>query len=258
MRKSLLRVLALICAAALVAGGAAYALELRVGNLILVTGGGFSPTTLPKHEDAPIKLHGYAKIGTVDGSRPSPLTQLVLEFDKHGSVETRGLPKCTMAKLVATTTKTARKMCPGAIVGKGYGSVIVELPEQRRIRASTPITIFNGPKRRGNPTVIGHGHLDYPAPTTYLVPIEIQKVHHGRYGFKTVADFPKIVNYYGSPIHGRLAIGRTWKHRGRTLSYANARCADGRLQARGVFTFKDGNSLQGTVFKPCKIASGRR
>lgn len=256
MRKSLLRTLILVCAATLVTAGAAYALELRVANLILVTGGGFSPTTLPKHEDAPIKLHGFARIGTVDGSRPSPLTELMLEFDKHGSVETRGLPKCTMGKLVATTTAKARKQCPDAIVGKGFGTVVVEMPEQGRIRASTPITMFNGPEKDGNPTVIGHGHLEYPAPTTYLVPIEIQKIHHGRYGFKTVAKFPKIVNYFGSPVYGRLTIGRTWKYKGKTLSYANARCADGRLQARGQFTFKDGTFLQGTIFRPCKVAPG--
>jgi hypothetical protein len=255
MRKSLLRASILVCAAVVLAGGVAHAIELRGGNLIINADGGFTPTTLPKNVDAPIKLYGHATIRAADGSRPSPLTELVLEYDKHGSVETRGLPKCTMGKLVATTTKTARKTCGGAIVGKGFGTVIVELPEQGPIRASTPITIFNGPERHGNPTVIGHGHLDYPAPTTYLVPIEIQKIHHGRYGFKTVAKFPKIVNWYGSPIYGRLKIGRTWKYRGKTLSYVNARCPDGRLQARGEFAFRDGTSLQGNVFKPCKIAS---
>ena len=59
-----------------------------------------------------------------DHRRHPPLAAapLVLEFDKHGAVETRGLQKCTMAKLVATTTKLARKLCPGAIVGTGFGT----------------------------------------------------------------------------------------------------------------------------------------
>jgi hypothetical protein len=254
MRKTLLRTLIVIAAIGLLGAGAAEALKLRIGNIVITGDGGFSPTTLPKHENAPIKLFGYAKFSTVDGTRPSPLRRLVLEFDKHGAVETRGLEKCSMQKLVATTTKQARKLCPGAIVGKGFGTALVELPEQRGIKASSPLTLFNGPVKHGNPTVFGHAHIDYPGPTTYVILIEIQKIHHGRYGFKTVANFPRIVNDYGSPLYGRLTIGREWKYKGKTLSYANARCADGRLQANAQFTFKDGSFVQGTVFKPCKVA----
>lgn len=66
-------------------------------------------------------------------------------------------------------------------------------------------------------------------------------------------DFPKIVNDYGSPIAGRITINRKWIYKGVRLSVANARCADGRLQARIELTFKDGTFLQGSVFKPCKI-----
>jgi hypothetical protein len=239
---------------ALVGGGVAHALKLRIGNLVITADGGFTPTTLPKHENAPIKLYGHAKFGTVDGTRPSPLRRLVIEFDKHGAVETRGLEKCSMGKLVATTTKAARRFCPEAIVGKGFGTALVELPEQPGIEASSPLTLFNGPVKHGNPTVLGHAHIDYPGPTTYVILIEIQKINHGRYGFKTVANFPRIVNDYGSPISGNLTIGKTWKYRGETLSYANAHCADGRLQAKAQFTFKDDSFVEGTVFKPCKAA----
>jgi hypothetical protein len=254
MRKTLLRTLVALVAAALICAGAAEALKLRVGDIIIVGDGGFTPTTLPKRENAPIKLYGHAKFSTVDGTRPSPLRQLILEFDKHGAVETRGLEKCTMRKLVATTTKVARKLCPDAIVGKGFGTALVELPEQRGIEASSPLTLFNGPVKHGNPTVLGHAHIDYPGPTTYVISIEIEKIHKGRYGFRTVANFPRIVNDYGSPISGHLTIGRTWKYKGRTLSYANAHCADGRLQARAEFTFKNEDTVFGTVFKPCKVA----
>lgn len=253
MRKTLLRTLIVVTAIALLGAGAADAIKLRVGNIVITGDGGFTPTTLPKHEDAPIKLFGHGKFSTTDGTRPSPLRTLTLEFDKHGSVETRGLQKCTMAKLVATTTKVARKLCSDAIVGKGFGTGVVELPEQRPIQVSSPLTLFNGPVRHGNPTVLGHAHIDYPGPTTYVILIEIQKVHHGRYGFKTVANFPRIVNGYGSPVSGHLTIGRTWKYKGQTLSYANAHCADGRLQARAEFSFENGDFVQGTIFKPCKV-----
>lgn len=253
MRKTLLRTLVVVVALALVGAGAAQAIKLRIGNIVIVGDGGFSPTTLPKHENAPIKLFGHATFKTVDGTRPSPLRQLVLEFDKHGAVETRGLQKCSMGKLVATTTARARQLCPDAVVGRGFGTGVVELPEQKPIKVSSPLTLFNGPVRHGNPTVLGHAHIDYPGPTTYVILIEIQKIHHGRYGFKTVANFPKLVNGYGSPISGHLTIGKEWTYRGQRLSYANAHCADGRLQAKAAFTFEDGSFVQGTVFKPCKV-----
>jgi hypothetical protein len=253
MRKTVLRTLAVAVLAALLAAGVAQAIKLRVGNIVIVADGGFKPKTLPKHEDAPIKLYGSATFKTVDGTRPSPLRTLTLEFDKHGEVETRGLPKCTMRKLVATTVALARKNCRGAIVGKGFGTALVQLPEQGPIKASSPLTLFNGPEKHGNPTVLGHAHLDYPAPTTYVISIEIERIHRGRYGFRTVAHFPRIVNDYGSPISGHLTIGRKWRHKGRTLSFANAHCADGRLQAKGEFAFKDGSFVEGIVFKPCKV-----
>jgi hypothetical protein len=252
MQKTLLRALAVVAVVALVGAGGAVALVLNVGNIVVTTDGGFTPTTLPKHEFAPIRLHGYGKIATADGTTPPILEQLVLWFDKHGKVETRGLPVCTPGKLAATTTAQARSLCPGAIVGKGFGKAVVNFPESPPIPASSPITLFNGPKKHGNPTVLAHAHLTVPGPTTFVVPIEIQKVNDGRYGFKTVARIPKIAGGSGTPIYGRLSIGRTWKYKGRTLSYANASCPDGRLQAKVQLRFKDNTELEGTFLKPCK------
>ncbi|MGC1852335.1 MAG: hypothetical protein WA687_07845 [Solirubrobacterales bacterium] len=243
----------LVVAVVAIGAGAAQAITLRIGNIIITGDGGFTPTKLPKRENAPIRLYGHAKFSTADGTRPSPLRQLTIEYDKHGAVETRGLQKCTKAKLVATTTAAARRNCAGAIVGTGFGTALVELPEQRGIKASSPLTLFNGPKVHGNPSVLGHAHLDYPAPTTYVILIEIEKISNGRYGFRTVADFPRIANDYGSPLSGRLSIGKTWKYKGETLSFANAHCADGRLQAKAEFSFKDGSFVAGTVFKPCQV-----
>jgi hypothetical protein len=236
----------------LAAAGTAIALRLQAGNIVVTTDGGFSPTTLPKHEFAPIKLHGYGQISTADGTTPPILETIVLWFDKHGSVETRGLPVCTPGKLAATTTAVARKLCAGAIVGTGFGKAVVNFPEQPAIAATSPLTIFNGPRKHGNPTVLAHAHLTVPVATTFVVPIEIQKVHDGRYGFKTVAKIPKIAGGNGTPIYGRLSIGREWQYKGKTLSYVNASCPDGRLQAKGQFRFKDGTLLGGTLLKPCK------
>lgn len=249
----LAKALVAVAALALLAAGTAYGIRIQVGNLIAEGDGGFAPKALPKTHDAPIKLFGHGRLHTVDGTRPSPLRRAVIELDKHGHAETRGLEKCTQGKLIATTTRQARKKCPGAIVGTGYGTALIELPEQRPIRASSALTIFNAPEKHGNPTGIGHAHLDYPVPTTYLVEAELESVNNGRYGYRVEIDFPKIANDYGSPISGRIKIDKKWVYKGMHLSVANARCADGRLQARIELTFKDGTFLQGTGFKRCTI-----
>jgi hypothetical protein len=243
-------VLALV--AVLVVAGSAAAIVLRAGNLVITTDGGFTPTTLPKKGFAPIKLHGFGKIGTDDGSLPPILETVTIWFDKHGEVETRGLPVCTPGKLAATTVPQARKLCPGSIIGKGFGKAVVAFPEQPPIPAASAITLFNARPKHGNPVVLAHAHLTVPAATTFIVPIEVQRVNNGRYGFKTVAKIPKIAGGSGIPLYARLTVGREWKYKGETLSYANAGCPDGRLQAKGQFQFKDGTFLQGSVFKKCE------
>jgi hypothetical protein len=188
------------------------AIKLEAANLVITTDGGFTPTTLPKHGFAPIRLHGYGNIATKDGSLPPVLETVTLWFDKHGEVETQGLPTCSPGKLAATTTAQARKLCPGAIVGKGFGTAVVAFPDQPPIKASSAITLFNARPKHGNPVVLAHAHLTVPGPTTFVVPIEIQKVHAGRYGFKTVAKIPKIAGGSGIPARRRAGGGRL-RHR---------------------------------------------
>jgi len=182
MRKVLLRTLAVLTVVALAAAGSAYALRIQVGNIIVTGDGNFSPTTLPKNETAPIKLHGYGKIETADGSLPPILKQLVFWFDKHGAVETRGLAVCPMHKLIATTPARARANCTSAIVGTGFAKGVVNFPEQAPIPANSPLTVFNAPPQGGNPAVYVHAYTTVGGPAAIIIPVVIQKVHDGREG----------------------------------------------------------------------------
>jgi hypothetical protein len=256
-----IRGLALVSAAVLaliVAGGALAAREVTkvhivAGNLIVDGQGGFTPTALPRNVDAPIKIYGSGKISTVDGTLPPVLKTIEFEFDKHGSVDTTGLPICTAGKLQATTVPQARKLCPGAIVGEGFGHAIVKFPEQAPIPANSPITLFNGPRVGGDPTLFAHAYTTVPVPVTFVVPIRIETIHNGRYGYRVEAEIPKLAGGAGIPISGSIHVERKWTYKGVKHSYINARCADGRLQAIGTFGFKDGTRLQGTFIRPCQV-----
>jgi hypothetical protein len=243
--------LVLVALGAFAAG--AEALHLQVGDVVVDAEGGFAPKALPRHQDAPITLHGGGKLSTASGELPPILKELTFLFDRHGSVVTTGLPVCTKAKLAATTVARARAACPEAIVGEGQGTAIVKFPEQGPIKASSPITLFNGPLDHGDPTVLAHAYLSVPAPTTYIVPIVIEPIHQGIYGYRTKATIPRIAGGYGVPISGHLKIGKKWIYKGKHYSYVNARCETGKLEAKGEFTFTDGTLLSGIFLKPCSV-----
>ena len=256
------KVIALALLLALASVGSAAALrfdekiELRVGNIILVGRGGFEPEVLPRHRNAPIILHGAGHVATVDGELPPVLGRVIAEFDRHGALDTTGLGACTVGKLRATTVAEARRVCADAIVGEGVGHGVVKFPEQSPIPVSSPLTLFNGPREHGLDTVIGHGYLSIPVPTTYIVPIVIERVDDGPYGYRVDVKVPPIAGGYGIPISIRGKIGRKWTYEGKRHSFLNARCETGHLQAKGRFYFKDGTFLAGTVVRPCRVRGG--
>jgi hypothetical protein len=228
-------------------------IKLQAGDLIVDGYGGLKPIALPKHHNAPIVLIGGGKVSTVSGELPPILDNITFEFDRRGSVDTTGLEVCTYHELVATDVPEARHACPNAIVGEGHGTAIVKLPEQRSIPASTPITLFNGPKKHGFDTFLVHAHLEYPGPSTVLFSVVIEKIHKGVYGYRVEADIPELVNGYGHPASGTLRIGRKWTYHGKKHSYVNARCETGLLRARAEFGFKDGTILKGSFLKQCEV-----
>ena len=260
MGRGSIRVLAVAVAAVLVLAVVSGALaapqvtkvHLVAGNLVVDGEGGFSPTTLPKNVAAPIEVHGQGKISTVDGELPPILKTIEFEFDKYGSVDTTGLPKCSAGRLQATTVPQARKLCPGAIVGKGFGHAVVKFPEQAPIPANSPITIFNGPEIKGDPSVYAHAYTTVPAPVTFVIPIRIETIHNGRYGYRVNVEIPKLAGGAGIPISGSIKIDRKWTYKGKKHSFVNARCPDGRLQSIGNFDFKDGTQLKGSFLSVCQ------
>jgi hypothetical protein len=247
------KAIALVALPLLIVAAAASALVLEAGDLVLHANGGFAPTKLPKHEDAPIKIYGGGKASTRSGELPPIVDTLEIEFDRHGHVETKGLEVCKSGRLQSTTVPAARKACPNAIVGKGKGSAIVKFPEQDPIPISSPITLFNGPKKGGDDTIIAHAYTTVPVPTTFIIPVVIEKISHGVYGYRTKAKIPKIAGGAGHPISGNITVDRKWTFKGRKYSFVNARCETGHLQAKVKVNFKDGTFLTGTFFKRCSV-----
>jgi hypothetical protein len=253
MRRTLIKAMAAVGAFALVACTGAYALKIEIDKTVVSATATISPRALPAHAGAPVEVSSTTRIKTTDGSPPPTLKELVFVFDRHGSIDTRGLAVCTMAKLAETTPATARQRCRGAIVGEGVGRAEVNLPGRPPVQISSPLTFFNAPPVAGMPSLIVHAYETVPAPKTVLVPFPIERVKNGRYGFQAKIPVPEIAEGFGAATLAKATIGATWKRGGKTVGYANARCAGGRLQVHGTITFTDGSFFPGTLTSPCHV-----
>lgn len=252
-RRSTKLAVLLAALAVLPLAASANAIKLRAGNLLIYAEGGFSPTKLPRYENAPVTAHGSVKITTVDGSLPPILKTIGLEFDKNGAVDTTGLEVCKRHKLEARTVDEARRACPKAVVGRGFGHAIVAFPESKTINIDTPITVFNGPERHGNPTVLAHAYVTYPAPVALVIPVEIETINKGVYGYRTEVRIPKLAGGAGIPISGHLKVGKQWTYKGETHSYISGRCPTGQGQTRVRVGFNDDTSLVGVLLSTCQM-----
>jgi hypothetical protein len=254
MRGKLARVIAAVALAALVAAAGAYALTLELGRTVVSATATISPRALQAHGETPVNVSSVVRVKTRDGSQPPVLREITFIFDKHGSVDTRGLPRCTLAKLAETTPEEARKRCASAIVGEGVGRAEVRLPGAAPREISSPLTFFNAPPSSGRPTVIAHGYETVPVPKALLVPIAIERIHHGRYGFQVHIQVPEIAGGYGAATLAKATVGRTRTRGGRTVGYTGAHCEGGRLQVHGTLHFVGGGFFQGTLTSPCHVA----
>lgn len=254
MRGTLLKVASAVVAIALVACAGAYALTIELDKTVVSATATISPRALPAHGGAPVDIASVTRIKTTDGSPPPTLKELVFSFDKHGFLDTKGLPVCTLAKLAETTPATARKRCPGAIVGEGTGKAAVNLPGRPPIQISSPLTLFNAPAEGGKPSLIVHAYETVPVPKAILVPFAIERISHGRYGFQVKIPVPEIAAGFGAATLAQATLGATRKRGGRTVGYANARCSGGRLQVHGTISFTDGSFFPGTLTSPCRVA----
>jgi len=238
-------------AAALACAAVAVAVTTQIGNLKVSATAEFQPRVFPEHGTLPAHFGSIVRIRSVNGDQPPALKTLIFEFDKHGKLNFKGVPTCTVAKLEGTTPGEARKRCAGALLGTGTGKARVEMPGKPPFTITSPISIFNAPPEGGRPALIAHAYETVPSPQALLVPFTIEKVNHGRYGYRTEIQLPPIAGGDGAAILAEAQFGRTYKRHGRKVGYAEAECAGGRLQVYGKLIFADGSLLQSLLTSPC-------
>jgi hypothetical protein len=248
MRKHLTLIFALGAVIAVTVAGVALAAGekpevIRFGNLVFTINGGVTPKALPKNKFAPIKLNVSGGIATVDGSQPPALKEVIVDTDKNGMIEPKGVPTCTSGKLQAQDTKHAEAACRSAIVGKGKTTVRVAFPESTPFNATGPLVVFNGGLKGGVTTLFIHAYVAVPTPTAIVTTVKITKEHKGRFGTHSVASVPVIAGGSGSPTSFSLAINRP--------GYLLAKCPTGNFVAQAQAIFRDGTKVKGGIVRKC-------
>ena len=248
----MIRAVALCCALALlfVASAAGEGALVIVNNIVLRADGSFHPRALPRDRFAPIDFQGRFDIAARGGGKPVALTEVAVDFDRDGRLSAGGLPVCPAARVAEAGPREARQTCGGAIVGTGHFEALVDLPGGTAV-ASSALTIFNGPRQEGNPTVILHARIAVPATQTFAIVVPIER-RPGAFRYRARLALPPIAGGLGAVTHVDVRVGRYFSVDGQRRSYVAARCSDGILHTHGRFSFVDGTIVDGSVEKPCR------
>jgi len=257
-----LRVLAAASASALALAGLARAEVKREGNLQGSFNGAISPARLPRTELAPVTVAMGGKITTTDRSIPPKLERIVLDINRHGVIDNKGLATCSLVKLTSTTSAQAKKVCAGALVGHGNVTSRVYLPGQGAFASSGNLLAFNG-KLHGRPAVLAQISSGAPLPLTYVIAFEVKKAK-GTFATQLVAALPPIASEYGYISAFSISLSRIYESHGAQRSFTSASCpAPAGFPgasfpfAKASYEFADGRVLAATLVRDCKVQGKR-
>ncbi len=250
MKKRFAKAAVLAVGLVLAFGATASGIEACIGPLCVSSTVDVQPRELPAGGNAPITLSSITRIKDKGGAPPT-LDAIDFLVDKHGTVNSRAFPVCPSAKLEGATVSQARKRCAGALVGKGTGKALVTMPGAAPFQITSPVSFFNAPPQGGKPTLIGHAYETVPTPQALLLPIAIERVAKGRYGYRVRVEMPEVAGGYGAPTLAEASIGATLKRGGKKIGYISAHCSGGRMQVEGTLSFTNGDRFPTTLTSPC-------
>ncbi|HVY96120.1 MAG TPA: hypothetical protein VHA54_04070 [Solirubrobacterales bacterium] len=209
-----------------------------------------TPGLLPARTPMPVAVHLETVIGTEGGAVPTAARELTIDFDKAGSLDTNGLATCSASRIEELGTAGARRACRRAIVGSGRAEVAIGTAGTEAL----DLTLFNGGRHAGAPTVLVHAaSADALAPAHLVIPVKLERQSSGPYGWEATVPVPAIPGAERATLlRFELDVKRLFSHHGSRHSYLTAQCPRGSLQMALGVQFSDGTRLLGTVVRPCR------
>ena len=254
------RLAALLSLAALISTAAFARAEIvQKGTLRVTVSGKLAPTRLPRTGTAPIAVTVGGVVTTTDETLPPQLKRIRIELNRHGSLETTGLPECKVAQIQPASTARALRACRRALVGKGSFSVDVVLAGQEPYPTTGTLLIFNG-KYRGKPALLGQIYSAHPFSNSFVIPFVIASRRHGRYGLVLTATLPRALTSWGHVTGLHMRLARRYSYRGHRRSLISAGCPAPKgfpgavfTLARTTFSFAGGTRIGSSLTRSCKV-----
>lgn len=222
--------------------------------------GRISPPALPRSRPAPVSLHVAGSVQPIAGGRPAALERLTVQVNRHAHFTTRGLPSCPVRRLYSSSTRQALATCGQALLGTGYFTSHIDIPEQAPFPARGRVLAFNT-TRKGHSALAIHVFGRTPAAISNVLGGSLLRSGPagGNLGPKLTIEMPKIGDDWGYVTGFDLTLHRRYSYRGRRLSLITASCpAPPDLDrvpfkaARGTFDLAGGETITRTVSGTCR------
>jgi hypothetical protein len=253
-------ILAVVCIAAAMAFSAtAFAAVVQEGNLRVSISTRLQPYKLPRVGSSPITAFIAGHVFTADGSVPPQLKRMDIEINRHGHIETEGLPVCRLSQIKATSTENALQACADSLVGSGhFWASVVFNEEALPYHTTGRLLAFNG-RKAGKPVLLIHIYTTQPFPSAFVVTFSIHQIHDGPYATELSASLPQALGDWGFVNRIKMNIGRSYSYQGRSRGYLEAGCpAPNGVNsvvfplAHATFFFAE-QQLASTVTRPCAV-----
>jgi hypothetical protein len=250
---------ALLAAAllALLASSVAVAEVVQKGTVRVSVSATFSPQSLPRDGVAPISVSVGGQIATTDHAPAPKLKTLAIELNRHGRIDSVGLPTCAYEAIQTASTQRALATCRPALVGKGSFDAEITLPGQAPYPTHGELLAFNG-KRGGKSVLFGQIYSPRPFATSFVIVFKIAQGGRGTFGTTLKASLPSTLRSWGTLTGIELNLSRRYTYRGSQHSYLSAGCPapPGFSKAtfpltRTSFGFQDGQTLAATMVRSC-------
>ena len=252
--------LAALALLVLLGAAGASAAVIQQGNLRITALAQVQPYKLPRTEKAPIAVFVSGHLTTPSGEVPPQLQAMTIKVNRHGLLQSRGLPTCTLAQIKTASDERALQECGGALVGSGRFWASVVFPDQRPYPTRGRLLIFNG-KVKGKPVLFAHIYTTQPFASSFVITFAIERISQGPYGTELSASLPQALGNWGFLDRIKLTLRRKYRYRGRELSYFNASCPAPRGTgaasyplAQASFQFAEARAVSLRVQKSCGVA----
>ncbi len=172
---------ALCLAGAFITAGIATAATVQQGNLRITVLAQLKPYKLPRETPAPIAVFVAGHLQNPNGGIPPQLQRMKIEVNRHGLLQSKGLPTCQVAQIQPGSSERALENCQDALIGSGRFWANIVLPDQGAYPTQGRLLIFNG-RQGGRPAILTHIFTDHPFNSSFVIPFSIRRVSKGPYG----------------------------------------------------------------------------